>query len=99
AGHPYLREVHPAIGTCRLGARHRTRTRRCRGTRVRPVRAPRAPGDRRPRELPDTPAQTGRGARPRGMTDVDAILFDLDGTLLDTAPDMVGALNRLLGEN
>lgn len=24
-----------------------------------------------------------------------ALLFDLDGTLLDTAPDMVGALNRL----
>ena len=24
-----------------------------------------------------------------------AILFDLDGTLLDTAPDMVGALNAL----
>ena len=33
------------------------------------------------------------------MTDCDAILFDLDGTLLDTAPDMVGALNRLLGEH
>ena len=30
---------------------------------------------------------------------VRAILFDLDGTLLDTAPDMVGALNRLLQEN
>lgn len=27
-----------------------------------------------------------------------AILFDLDGTLLDTAPDMVGALNRLRAE-
>ncbi len=27
-----------------------------------------------------------------------AILFDLDGTLLDTAPDMVGALNALRGE-
>jgi len=27
-----------------------------------------------------------------------AILFDLDGTLLDTAPDMVGALNTLRGE-
>ena len=27
-----------------------------------------------------------------------AILFDLDGTLLDTAPDMVGALNTLLQE-
>ena len=28
-----------------------------------------------------------------------AVLFDLDGTLLDTAPDMVGALNALLREN
>ncbi len=27
-----------------------------------------------------------------------AVLFDLDGTLLDTAPDMVGALNTLLSE-
>jgi 2-phosphoglycolate phosphatase len=29
------------------------------------------------------------------MNRAAAILFDLDGTLLDTAPDMVGALNRL----
>jgi N-acetyl-D-muramate 6-phosphate phosphatase len=29
---------------------------------------------------------------------VAAILFDLDGTLLDTAPDMTGALNELLSE-
>jgi N-acetyl-D-muramate 6-phosphate phosphatase len=28
-----------------------------------------------------------------------AVLFDLDGTLLDTAPDMVGALNALRSEN
>jgi len=28
-----------------------------------------------------------------------AVLFDLDGTLLDTAPDMVGALNELRREN
>ena len=35
------------------------------------------------------------------MTDtmrLQAVLFDLDGTLLDTAPDMVGALNDLLAE-
>jgi 2-phosphoglycolate phosphatase len=29
---------------------------------------------------------------------IDAILFDLDGTLIDTAPDMGGALNNLLLE-
>ena len=29
---------------------------------------------------------------------LQAVLFDLDGTLLDTAPDMIGALNRLLVE-
>ena len=27
-----------------------------------------------------------------------AVLFDLDGTLLDTAPDMVGALNAICAE-
>jgi 2-phosphoglycolate phosphatase len=33
------------------------------------------------------------------MSRAAAILFDLDGTLLDTAPDMIGALNRLRAEN
>ena len=32
------------------------------------------------------------------MTRAQAVLFDLDGTLLDTAPDMIGALNRLRQE-
>lgn len=30
--------------------------------------------------------------------DFDAVLFDLDGTLADTAPDLIGALNRLRAE-
>jgi N-acetyl-D-muramate 6-phosphate phosphatase len=30
--------------------------------------------------------------------DIGAVLFDLDGTLADTAPDLVGALNLLLAE-
>jgi 2-phosphoglycolate phosphatase len=32
------------------------------------------------------------------LRSLQAVLFDLDGTLLDTAPDMVGALNYLCAE-
>ncbi len=32
------------------------------------------------------------------MPDIKTVLFDLDGTLIDTAPDMANALNILLKE-
>jgi phosphoglycolate phosphatase len=31
-------------------------------------------------------------------TDIQAVIFDLDGTLIDSAPDMADALNRLLAD-
>lgn len=33
------------------------------------------------------------------MNNIEAVLFDLDGTLVDTAPDLINALNLLLTEN
>jgi 2-phosphoglycolate phosphatase len=33
------------------------------------------------------------------MSPLQAVLFDLDGTLLDTAPDMIAALNQLRAED
>ena len=35
---------------------------------------------------------------PRGSLEGAVIAFDLDGTLVDTAPDLIGTLNHLLAE-
>nr|VFJ62622.1 MAG: phosphoglycolate phosphatase [Candidatus Kentron sp. DK] len=48
-----------------------------------------------PMTIPDV---AERDSTPLSPTDFDAILFDLDGTLIDTAPDLLFALNRVMAE-
>jgi 2-phosphoglycolate phosphatase len=46
-----------------------------------------------------TSSPPSRSGAPGGLQRVRGVLFDLDGTLLDTAPDMGASLNALLTEH
>jgi len=59
--HAYLREVHPALGTRRLGASVRTHARGRHGSRLRSLCAQREARRGCTRELPGAPAQAGCG--------------------------------------
>src|SRR6202140_537166 len=87
-----------ATGRARApGARRGSDAVRYRRPRLQPVQQHRTAHGRRQRELPGAfPARGRPGVIPD--TPLAAVLLDLDGTLLDTAPDLARALNTLLTE-
>src|SRR5690606_5919131 len=76
----------------RVVPERRPRRRRLDGAPLQPVARHVPTRRQRRRELP------GSCGEETGMS-VGAVLFDLDGTLVDSAPDLVGVLNRLLAED
>src|SRR5690606_28504261 len=94
ARHPSLYQLHSPV---RTGYRATFVKLVCRGPQWHARQTVHARGDtfcRRRRELPGCRTQGGMTMKPAAASDA-ALLFDLDGTLVDTAPDLLRAANRL----
>ena len=89
--HSRLREAHQAVGARAVVPRRRARGRSASGHDLQPAHQGLRARPRHRREL-----HGPRRAAGAAMT-IRAVLFDLDGTFADTAPDLAGALNRLRG--
>ena len=91
-GHARVRAVHPAERAGALVPRGRPRAGRTRGMEYNPLTRRYRLSARHQRELPGRLPQAGMT---RAMTLAGAVLFDLDGTLVDSAPDLAGACNDM----
>ena len=93
-GHPPLPGIHQAGRAGALAARGRPAAGGCQRHGLRAVAQPCPPEQPHRHQLPGLRGQAGMtSARfPR------AVLFDLDGTLLDSAPDFVATCNAMLAE-
>src|SRR5690606_8498569 len=93
AWHPSVPRLHPPLRAGRDAARGRDGAGGRERAGVRALAQCRA-GDPAPgRQLPGLRPQAGRVLMAAGLP--DAVLFDLDGTLLDSAPDMLVAANAM----
>src|SRR5690606_12095343 len=92
-GHAPLSGIHQAGRTRRMAACGRTAAAGRQRHGLRAVAQPRPPEQPHRDQLPGLRGQAGPGMTTTSFP--PAVLFDLDGTLLDSAPDFIATANRM----